>query len=179
MKTTIRELSPSAYARLAGVLYLIITVAAIFAHMVIPEQFIVAGDAAATVANIAANAELPHFETLFLRTRLAAAAQRMPGLPGRHVPLGTSRWRCQAGQLGRLPHRLPPGIQGPAAVQRGRGRTRARRGAAPYRGDRRNIGGDGSAYDALVVPSLLGGVFGSCRSRLVWTLSPNMPQVLE
>ncbi|HRW07849.1 MAG TPA: DUF4386 domain-containing protein [Caldilineaceae bacterium] len=55
MKTTIRELSPSAYARLAGVLYLIITVAAIFAHMVIPEQFIVAGDAAATVANIAAN----------------------------------------------------------------------------------------------------------------------------
>lgn len=55
MKTNFRELSPSAYARLAGVLYLIITVAAIFAHMVIPEQFVVAGDAAATAANIAAN----------------------------------------------------------------------------------------------------------------------------
>lgn len=55
MKTNIREMSPSAYARLAGVLYLIITVAAIFAHMVIPEQFIVSGDAAATAANIAAD----------------------------------------------------------------------------------------------------------------------------
>ena len=55
MKTNIREMSPSAYARFAGVLYLVITVAAIFAHMVIPEQFIVAGDAAATAANIAAN----------------------------------------------------------------------------------------------------------------------------
>ena len=55
MKTNIREMSPSAYARFAGVLYLVITVAAIFAHMVIPEQFIVAGDAAVTAANIAAN----------------------------------------------------------------------------------------------------------------------------
>jgi hypothetical protein len=55
MKTNVRELSPSAYARLAGVLYLLIAIAAIFAHMVIPEQFIVAGDAAATAANIAAN----------------------------------------------------------------------------------------------------------------------------
>lgn len=55
MKTNIREMSPSAYARFAGVLYLVITVAAIFAHMVIPEQFIVSGDAAATAANIAAN----------------------------------------------------------------------------------------------------------------------------
>ena len=53
MKTKIREMSPSAYARFAGVLYLVIAVAAVFAHMVIPEQFIVAGDAAATAANIA------------------------------------------------------------------------------------------------------------------------------
>ena len=58
MQTNIRELSPSATARLAGVLYLVITVAAIFAHFVIPDQFIVAGDAAATVANIAANEAL-------------------------------------------------------------------------------------------------------------------------
>jgi hypothetical protein len=54
MKTNVREMSPSAYARLAGVLNLIIAVAAIFAHMVVPEQFIVPGDAAATAANIAA-----------------------------------------------------------------------------------------------------------------------------
>ena len=55
MKTNLRQMSPSAYARFAGVLYLIITVAAIFAHMVIPEQFIVPGDAATTAVNIAAN----------------------------------------------------------------------------------------------------------------------------
>lgn len=55
MKTNVREMSPSAYARLAGVLYLVITVAAVFAHFVIPSQFIVPSDAAATTANIAAN----------------------------------------------------------------------------------------------------------------------------
>ena len=55
MNSKLREMSPSAYARFAGVLYLVIAVAAIFAHMVIPEQFIVAGNAAATAANIAAN----------------------------------------------------------------------------------------------------------------------------
>ena len=55
MKTNVREMSPSAYARFAGVLYLIIAVAAIFAHFVIPEQFIVPGDGAATIANIAAD----------------------------------------------------------------------------------------------------------------------------
>jgi hypothetical protein len=58
MKTNIYELSPNTYARMAGVLYLIITVAAIFAHFVIPEQFIVPGDAAATAANIAADPAL-------------------------------------------------------------------------------------------------------------------------
>lgn len=55
MKTNVREISPSTYARMAGVLYLLITVAAVFAHFVIPEQFIVPGDGAATAANIAAN----------------------------------------------------------------------------------------------------------------------------
>lgn len=54
MKTKVNELSLNVYARIAGVLYLIITVAAIFAHFVIPEQFIVPGDAAATAANITA-----------------------------------------------------------------------------------------------------------------------------
>lgn len=56
MKPHVLDLSPSAYARIAGVLYLIITVAAVFAHFVIPDQFIVSGDAAVTVANIAADA---------------------------------------------------------------------------------------------------------------------------
>ncbi len=56
MKTKVDELSPSAYARIAGALYLIITVAAVIAHFVIPAQFIVPGDAAATAANIT-NAE--------------------------------------------------------------------------------------------------------------------------
>ena len=58
MNTKMNELSPSSYARVAGVLYLIITVAAIFAHFVIPDQFIVPGDAAATASNITANASL-------------------------------------------------------------------------------------------------------------------------
>ncbi|MCA9933937.1 MAG: DUF4386 domain-containing protein [Ardenticatenaceae bacterium] len=52
MKTNVNELSPSAYARIAGVLYLIITVAAIFAHFVVPDQLIVPGDVAATAVNI-------------------------------------------------------------------------------------------------------------------------------
>lgn len=43
LKTKVNELSPNAYARVAGVLYLVITVAAIFAHFVIPEQLIVPG----------------------------------------------------------------------------------------------------------------------------------------
>lgn len=55
MKNNSRETTPATYARIAGVLYLIITVAAILAHFVIPEQFIIPGDAAATAANIAAN----------------------------------------------------------------------------------------------------------------------------
>ncbi len=58
MKTKANELSPLVYARIASALYLIITVAAIFAHFVIPDQFIVSGDAAATVTNIMASESL-------------------------------------------------------------------------------------------------------------------------
>ncbi|MCB8983755.1 MAG: DUF4386 domain-containing protein [Ardenticatenaceae bacterium] len=61
MKTRVREMSPSAYARIAGVLYLIITVAAIFAHMVIPGQLLVPGDAAATAVNITNSESLFRF----------------------------------------------------------------------------------------------------------------------
>lgn len=49
------KLSPSTLARFAGALYLLIAVSGIFAHFVTPAQFIVPGDAAATVANIAAS----------------------------------------------------------------------------------------------------------------------------
>lgn len=47
--------SPMLLARIAGVLYLIITVAAIIAHIYVPEQLIVSGDATATASNIASS----------------------------------------------------------------------------------------------------------------------------
>ena len=55
MKTQIREMSPLAYARFAGVLYLLITVFAIVAHIYMPSKIIVDGDAAATAQNIVQN----------------------------------------------------------------------------------------------------------------------------
>jgi hypothetical protein len=58
MKTKINEQSPNVYAKIAGVLYLIITVAAIFAHFVVPNQLIVPGDAAATAVNITSSESL-------------------------------------------------------------------------------------------------------------------------
>lgn len=64
MKTNVTELSPNAYARIAGVLYLVIAVAAIFAHMVVPEQFIVPGDAAATAVNITTSESLFRLGTI-------------------------------------------------------------------------------------------------------------------
>ena len=47
--------SPMLLARIAGVLYLIITVAAIVAHIYVPEQLIVSGDATSTASNIASS----------------------------------------------------------------------------------------------------------------------------
>jgi hypothetical protein len=61
MRTTMTGTSPNVLARIAGVLYLIITVAAVFAHFYVPGQLIVAGDAAATAANIAASESLFRF----------------------------------------------------------------------------------------------------------------------
>ena len=46
------------YAKVAGVLYLLITVLAGFVHFYVPGELIVAGDAAATAANITASAGL-------------------------------------------------------------------------------------------------------------------------
>lgn len=45
-------MNPKKTARTAGILYLVITVAAIFAHFVVPDALIVPGDAAATAQNI-------------------------------------------------------------------------------------------------------------------------------
>jgi hypothetical protein len=53
--------SPQKTARLAGVLYLIITVAAIFAHFYVPGELIVAGNAAATAQNISASESMFRF----------------------------------------------------------------------------------------------------------------------
>ena len=53
--------SPRKLARVAGVLYLLITVAAIVAHMYVPSQVIVPGDAAATAANLTASGPLFRF----------------------------------------------------------------------------------------------------------------------
>lgn len=58
MRTHMTEISPNVLARIAGVLYLIITVAAVIAHFYVPGELIVAGDAAATAANIMASESL-------------------------------------------------------------------------------------------------------------------------
>ena len=58
MKSQMTKISPSVYARIAGVLYLIITIASISAHFYVPGELIVPGDAAATAANIVASESL-------------------------------------------------------------------------------------------------------------------------
>lgn len=50
--------SPKKLARIAGVLYLVITIAAIVAHFYVPSQIVVPGDAATTASNIAASEPL-------------------------------------------------------------------------------------------------------------------------
>jgi hypothetical protein len=49
------KVSPQQYARTAGVLYLVIIVAAVFGEFMVRQSFIVSGDAAATAANIRDN----------------------------------------------------------------------------------------------------------------------------
>ena len=53
--TTADRISPQRYARLAGVLYLVIIAAAMFGEFAVRGSFVVAGDAAATGANIRAD----------------------------------------------------------------------------------------------------------------------------
>ncbi len=49
---------PQLYARLAGLLYIVIAIASAFPHFILPDQLIVAGDAAATTANITASRQM-------------------------------------------------------------------------------------------------------------------------
>lgn len=61
MINQISEFSPSKTARIAGVLYLVIALAAIVAHQYVPANIIVPGDAAATTSNIMENEQLLRF----------------------------------------------------------------------------------------------------------------------
>lgn len=58
MTTRMADISPAAYARVAGLGYLIIIAAGIFAEFFIRSSLIVANDAAATAGNIAASQSL-------------------------------------------------------------------------------------------------------------------------
>ena len=58
MTTRIADISPAAYARIAGLGYLIIIAAGIFAEFFIRSSLIVVGDATATAGNIAASQSL-------------------------------------------------------------------------------------------------------------------------
>lgn len=58
LNQTKRGTSIQKTARFAGILYLIITAAATIAHFVVPANFIVPGDAAATASNIIGNESL-------------------------------------------------------------------------------------------------------------------------
>jgi hypothetical protein len=52
------EMSPTTYARIAGILYLAIAIIAAFAIGYVPSTIVVSGDAAATAANLAGNTGL-------------------------------------------------------------------------------------------------------------------------
>ena len=58
MKDSTDQFSPHAYARIGGVLYLIIIAAGLFAEAFVRSRLIVPADAAATATNIVAHATL-------------------------------------------------------------------------------------------------------------------------
>jgi hypothetical protein len=74
------EASPQLYARIGGMLYLIIIVVGLFGEAFVRDRLIVSGDAKATAANIRSLESLWRFHIaaeLFLLS-CAAAATKMP-----------------------------------------------------------------------------------------------------
>jgi hypothetical protein len=55
-RDSVAHFSPQSYARIGGVLYLLIIAAGLFAEVFVRERFIVSGDAAATASNITSHA---------------------------------------------------------------------------------------------------------------------------
>ena len=95
-------------ARFAGVLYLVITAAAILAHIYVPSLIIVSGDAAATANNIVA------FAAIFFQDRQERRAQVEV-----NTALDTTQARCALRQHGELTRdeRIVSGILAPAIEQ--------------------------------------------------------------
>src|SRR5690242_9030730 len=67
------EVSPQLYARIGGALYLIIIVIGLFGEMFVRDRLIVAGDAAATAANIQSPEGLCRFRAGSARVLLIGA----------------------------------------------------------------------------------------------------------
>ena len=82
MTDQIREAPPIVYARIAGLLYLIIIVFGIFSEVFIRSRLIEPGDATATVSNILASTSLFRFgfvaDSIMLLSDVAIGPKAVP-----------------------------------------------------------------------------------------------------